>query len=386
MVQHGSIAMVYDGDGNRVAKTVGGATTSYLVDTNSVTGFSQVLEEMQGGSVVRVYSYGFQLLNERQTVNGSAMTSFYGFDGHGSVRFLMDSTGAVTDTYDYDAFGNLVGLTGTTPNNYRFAGEQFDPDLNLYYNRARYLDATSGRFWTMDERYGSDLAPLRLHKYLYAGANPVGNVDPSGYLFLSSLYYGRVVHKKIGEEYNKVTGGCSDGQVFFLARGECFRLFGLGGPDAFRVDLANPIKTFDIFEIKPINSATQAIPQLLNYLGYLKLLDQRPDANWHPGLANEFTATSPIEINKTTLAYVAAPVLGAIIYYVVDTNEPVFDAALLTAGLIAKVLGDIAAKALIAAQNTPSVAKLVQYNSQAQSAEEETDLEAAELDASVGVD
>ena len=39
-------------------------------------------------------------------------------------------------TYDYDAFGNLIHQTGTMPNNYLFAGEQFDPDLNLYYNRA----------------------------------------------------------------------------------------------------------------------------------------------------------------------------------------------------------------------------------------------------------
>src|ERR1700676_3485715 len=34
-------------------------------------------------------------------------------------------------TYDYDAFGNLIHQTGTMPNNYLFAGEQFDPDLNL---------------------------------------------------------------------------------------------------------------------------------------------------------------------------------------------------------------------------------------------------------------
>ena len=51
-------------------------------------------------------------------------------------------------TYDYDAFGNLIHSTGSTPNNYLFAGEQFDPDLNLYYNRARYLNTTTGRFWS----------------------------------------------------------------------------------------------------------------------------------------------------------------------------------------------------------------------------------------------
>ena len=72
------------------------------------------------------------------------------FDGHGSVRFLTSSTGAVTDTYDYDAFGNLIASTGSTPNNFRFAGEQFDPLLGIYYNRARYYDQRQGRFWSMD--------------------------------------------------------------------------------------------------------------------------------------------------------------------------------------------------------------------------------------------
>jgi hypothetical protein len=42
-------------------------------------------------------------------------------DGHGSVRGLADTSGNVTDTYDYDAFGNLLHSTGTTPNVYRFS-------------------------------------------------------------------------------------------------------------------------------------------------------------------------------------------------------------------------------------------------------------------------
>jgi len=44
-----------------------------------------------------------------------------------------------TDTYDYDAFGNLINSTGSTPNNCLFAGEQFDPALGVYYNRASGL-------------------------------------------------------------------------------------------------------------------------------------------------------------------------------------------------------------------------------------------------------
>lgn len=180
LVQRGGVKIVYDGDGNRVKETVATVTTSYLVADQNPTGYAQVLDELQGGSVTRTYSYGLELINERQTLAGTLTTSFYGFDGHGSVRFLTSSTGAVTDTYDYDAFGNLVSSTGSTPNNYLFAGEQFDSALGIYYNRARYYDQRQGRFWTMDRSEGRSNDPISLHKYIYAGGDPTNKIDPSG--------------------------------------------------------------------------------------------------------------------------------------------------------------------------------------------------------------
>jgi RHS repeat-associated protein len=107
--------------------------------------------------------------------------TIYGYDGHGSVRQLTNASGAVTDSYDYDAFGNLINSTGSTPNNYLFAGEQFDPALGLYYNRARYYNNTTGRFWSMDTYEGDRQSPLSLHKYLYVCGNPVNGLDPSGH-------------------------------------------------------------------------------------------------------------------------------------------------------------------------------------------------------------
>jgi RHS repeat-associated protein len=180
LVQRGGVSVVYDGDGNRVSETVAGITTNYLVADQNLTGYVQVLDELQGGAVTRTYSYGLELINERQAINGTPTTSFYGYDGHGSVRFLTDPTGAITDTYDYDTFGILIASTGTTPNNYLFAGEQFDPALGVYYNRARYYDQRIGRFWTMDTDEGNSAEPISLHKYLYAGDNPVTHSDPTG--------------------------------------------------------------------------------------------------------------------------------------------------------------------------------------------------------------
>jgi RHS repeat-associated protein len=119
-------------------------------------------------------------LDPRRVAQAFKLAGVYGYDGHGSVRQLTNTAGAVTDSYDYDAFGNLINQTGSTPNVYLFAGEQFDPALGLYYNRARYLNTATGRFWSMDTYEGVSTSPLSLHKYLYASANPVNRVDASG--------------------------------------------------------------------------------------------------------------------------------------------------------------------------------------------------------------
>jgi hypothetical protein len=52
--------------------------------------------------------------------------------------------------------------------------------LNLYYNRARYLDTAEGRFITPDNLEGDPDSPESLHRYLYAGSAPINRVDPSG--------------------------------------------------------------------------------------------------------------------------------------------------------------------------------------------------------------
>ena len=172
----GAVTIVYDGDGNRVAKTTGGTTTAYLVDDRNLTGYAQVLEEMSGGAVQRVYTYGLNRISQSQ----ASGTSFYGYDGHGSVRLLTDATGAVTDRYDYDVFGNIISQAETTPNLYLYSGEQNDPNLGLYYLRARYLATGVGRFWVADTFEGSVSLPKSLHGYAYVEDDPVNNQDPSG--------------------------------------------------------------------------------------------------------------------------------------------------------------------------------------------------------------
>jgi RHS repeat-associated protein len=188
-----TILIAYDGDGNRVKKSVisGGVTNStwYLVDDRNPTGYAQVLEELQlvegQLSTVRAYNYGHDLIAQEQLVDGEEglewQLNVYGYDGHGSVRYLTAINGGITDTYDYDASGILINSSGTTPNNYRYTGEQWDPDLGFYYLRARYLDPETARFWTLDDFEGTQSNPSGLHKYLYCQGNPVNGIDPSGH-------------------------------------------------------------------------------------------------------------------------------------------------------------------------------------------------------------
>jgi len=183
----GAVQLLYDADGNRVAKSVGTTTTRYLVDDLNPTGYPQVVEESVNGVLQRTYTYGLQRISENQIISNTWQPSFYMYDGFGSVRQLTNLSGTVTDTYNYDAFGNLLNSTGSTPNNYLYRGEQYDPDLGLYYLRARYYNPQTGRFLSRDPEDGNPFDEVTLHKYLYAGSNPVSYVDPSGKGFLDYI-------------------------------------------------------------------------------------------------------------------------------------------------------------------------------------------------------
>jgi RHS repeat-associated protein len=177
-----AVTLGYDGNNNRTSKTVGSVTTNYLVDELSPSGYAQVVEEQVAGSVRKAYVWGHMLISQRQLVGANWVTSYYGQDGSENVRQLFDNTGAATDTFDYDAFGILIGRTGTTANSYLYRSQQFDADLGFYYNRARYYDQSRGRFLSRDEFDGINNQPRSLHKYLYGSADPINRFDPSGYL------------------------------------------------------------------------------------------------------------------------------------------------------------------------------------------------------------
>ena len=100
-------------------------------------------------------------------------TSYFLQDGQGSTRGLTSSTGTVTDTYSYTAFGESFSRTGTTANPYQYTGQQFDSLTSLYSLRARYYNAGLGRFLSQDT-YPVNLGnPVELNSYVYVANDPI---------------------------------------------------------------------------------------------------------------------------------------------------------------------------------------------------------------------
>jgi len=193
-----SYAYNTDGIRTRTLQTINGITQSrYFLLDDGHTGYAQVFEETAelGGSIVRSYTIGDDVLS--QTVAG--VTNHLLYDGHGSTRQLAGSNGIISANYAYDAYGKMLGGNpGVTDGKQSatdllYAGEQFDPGLQMEYLRARYYDQDNGRFNRLDPFEGYDDEPQSLHKYVYAHNNPVCNVDPSGKSIIGWLILASVV-------------------------------------------------------------------------------------------------------------------------------------------------------------------------------------------------
>ena len=88
---NGVVQYIYDGAGNRVARTESGATIRYLIDDLNPTGYAQVLEEVVGGSVVRQYSHGVMRISQRQLIGATWQLSVLPGSGLGLVSYVQGS-------------------------------------------------------------------------------------------------------------------------------------------------------------------------------------------------------------------------------------------------------------------------------------------------------
>ena len=178
-----------DSDGELGDETA--TTTDYVIDDNNPTGYAQVLEEKNGttGAVTKTYTLGHDVITQ---ADDSSNIYHFLHDGHGSTRALLDTNGDIVSgqAFSFDAFGNPIGFDPANAlTSLLYSGEQTDA-TGLQYLRARYYDPTSGRFNRLDPFAGNMSDPLTLHKYLYAHADAVNGIDPTGQFLLGGLLGG----------------------------------------------------------------------------------------------------------------------------------------------------------------------------------------------------
>ncbi len=170
----------YDGLGRRIEKVANGQTKRYVYDGEDI------VLEYDGSNVLQArYTHG-PGIDEPIAVTKAGSTFYYHQNGLGTVTELTDSNGSVAKAYAYDAYGTILESPGTVEQPYTYTGRELDSETGLYYYRARYYDATTGRFLQQD--------PLKLgggsvNLYGYVLNSPANFVDPSG-LFLERFFCG----------------------------------------------------------------------------------------------------------------------------------------------------------------------------------------------------
>ncbi len=131
---------LHDYQGRRTSKTVGGVTTSYLYDSLNLIRAT--------GSSTADYLFG-PGIDEPLAMSRGGNLYYFAVDGLGSVNLLTDTSGTVQDAYLYDAWGMTRSQTGTLANDFGYTAREF-AEAALWYYRARYYQASAGRFASED--------------------------------------------------------------------------------------------------------------------------------------------------------------------------------------------------------------------------------------------
>jgi RHS repeat-associated protein len=232
----------YDGGGRRMRGIEEAVITKYFYDGlnvilerdwNNVTQVRYTRGAGYGGGIGGIIS------EERRSQNSNnSVTRYYHYDGIGTVTGLSNPLGYLTESFTYDAFGNMLGARNefrdAATGGYRFSTKESNAKSGLVYFGARYYDPRIGRFITPDPltwgpdderlfrnnfgnsitviqssilnsrgkiesdindvhkeirqviriiilQYGKMLPQITSNRYVYCGNNPVNYIDAYGY-------------------------------------------------------------------------------------------------------------------------------------------------------------------------------------------------------------
>ena len=172
----------YNADGLRTAKTVNGTTTNYYWSNG-------ILQAQKTGDEYLIFlydengsAYGFLVKN-----GTTQQKYYYLFNAQGDVIGIVDSNGTQVVNYTYDAWGDILSVTGTLAstigqlNPIRYRGYYYDSETEFYYLQTRYYDPETGRFINADSLLNQE-SILGYNMFAYCLNNPINMSDSTGNL------------------------------------------------------------------------------------------------------------------------------------------------------------------------------------------------------------
>ncbi len=213
-----TISYCYDVLGNITSRTSGADTTKYLYNFAIAT--RPIIGEQENGDLVRLYipfpdgRLAYFIDNPTTT----PVAHFYHFGKTGNTRFLSDSTGAVTDAYAYDPYGQLLNRSGTSDQIFTYVGAfgvRQDEEVGLSHMRNRYYDFVSRRFLSRDPIFRSlyTSRSAETNPYHYTRNLPTSAIDPDGLKVLDEHGGGVAGDSSITNDFQVEVGGTVVGEA-----------------------------------------------------------------------------------------------------------------------------------------------------------------------------
>ena len=193
----GIVSYVYDAFDRRIATQVDAdasgtaeSSTHYVYDGDALVQEYVDADGPSGGGAASLahrflHGPGVDDVLAQEDAAGEVLWSLT--DHQGSVRHVVkmnSGTPAIVENLVYDSFGQLVEVTDGAGSplsgsafHFSYTGREWDALTGLYYYRARWYDASTGRFLSEDPAgFGAGDANL----YRYVANSPMTLTDPSG--------------------------------------------------------------------------------------------------------------------------------------------------------------------------------------------------------------
>ena len=194
-----NVTYTYDMSGVRTSKTVDGTTYHYTTLSGKV-----MRQQWGNKSLEFVYDDGNQPFAMIYKHGSEAELYYYLVNAQGDVAAILDSSGTMVASYNYNAWGSCTVYNSSDAaigdlNPLRYRGYYYDRETRLYYLQSRYYDFANCRFINADGVVTTNVAEfLECNMFAYCTNNPINFSDEDGKCYYANGVWTHDAWENIG--------------------------------------------------------------------------------------------------------------------------------------------------------------------------------------------